>query len=128
MCVGTLAQVVDLTYKGPDLPSEVSVFRDIASGLHYIHTAKLMHLNIKPENILISKDARIKVSDLGFFGRSTRSDNCWLAPEVLEILSIGRTRVTRSDKNISWKVTPSSDIFSAGCVFFFLLHSRSSTR
>ena len=120
MCVGTLAQVIDGSYKGPNLPPDVLVFRDIAKWLHYIHSAKLMHLNIRPENILISKDARIKISDFSFVCSTTRSNNCWLAPEILEMMSIGRTRGTQGDnKNVSWKVAPSSDIFSAGCVFFF---------
>ena len=120
MCVGTLAQVIDGSYKGPKLPSDVSVLRDIASGIYYIHMEKMIHRNIKPDNILISKDARIKISDIGYADSIIHGGNCWLSPEMLAITRIGE----KSDRSISRKVTHSSDIFSAGCVFFFFLTRR----
>lgn len=57
MCIGTVAQVIDGSYKGLNLSSDFSALRDLAMELHYIHLEKLIHRNVKPENILISKDA-----------------------------------------------------------------------
>ena len=121
MCIGTLAQVIDGSFKGPNLSSDISVLRDVINGLYYVHSAKLVHRNIKPENILVSKDARMKLSDLSFADRITYGSCCWMAQEVLEMLVIARAFGADNGKNIKLKVPPSSDIFSAGCVFFVFL-------
>lgn len=122
MCVGTLAQVIDGSFKGPNLPSDISVLREITSGLLYIHSENLVHRNIKPENILISKDGRMKVSDLSFADCLTHGSCCWVAHELLEMMTTASCKLKeKSELSISWKVKPSSDIFSAGCVFFVFL-------
>ena len=121
MCVGTLAQVIDGSYKGPNLPSDVSVLHDITNGLHYIHTEKLVHRNIKPENIMISKNGRMKLSDLSYADSNNHGSCCWMAQESLEMLLIARAFGADNSKNFKLKVTPSCDIFSAGCVFFVFL-------
>jgi len=44
------------------------IFRDIISGLHALHEHDILHLDIKPENILfdsLGDDARIKITDFG---------------------------------------------------------------
>ena len=37
----------------------------IVSGLEYIHSQGVMHLDIKPENILCTVDGRPKLADFG---------------------------------------------------------------
>jgi len=88
----------------------------LASGLDCLHTHKMVHKDIKPENIYLCTDAqnnkRYKIGDLGLIKGSQKanSDNLfdfdfdnndgdcrYLAPEVLNAPS-----------------TPSSDIFSLG--------------
>lgn len=53
-------------YKGP-LPSDVEVVLQLAKGLEYIHSKKMVHRNIKPENVMISatNPVLIKWSDFG---------------------------------------------------------------
>lgn len=38
-------------------------FRDIAAGLVYLHNHRIVHGDIKPENLLISSDGRVKIGD-----------------------------------------------------------------
>jgi serine/threonine protein kinase len=37
---------------------------DAARGLHYLHSKEIVHRDVKPENILLSR-GRAKVADLG---------------------------------------------------------------
>jgi len=39
--------------------------RDIVSGLAYLHSQRICHSDIKPENVLISKDGVLKLADFG---------------------------------------------------------------
>ena len=44
------------------------LMRDLTSGLHALHQHDILHLDVKPENILfesIAEDARIKITDFG---------------------------------------------------------------
>ena len=44
------------------------IIRDLISGLHALHAHGILHLDIKPENILFNSmddDAKIKITDFG---------------------------------------------------------------
>jgi serine/threonine protein kinase len=43
-----------------------SLFSQLATTLHFLHSKGIVHGDIKPENILVSKDYRIKFCDFGF--------------------------------------------------------------
>jgi len=92
------------------------------SGLCYLHSLKIVHRDIKPQNVLISYpnvhgEVKAKISDFGmckklaigrhsFSSRSGIGTEGWIAPEILE----SETKITRA-----------CDIFSYGCVFYFVL-------
>ncbi|KAF1743564.1 hypothetical protein MXB_5352, partial [Myxobolus squamalis] len=94
------------------------------SGLLYLHDLRIIHRDLKPHNILITKPdargmARALISDFGLCKKlphgkaaltnhgSSMAGTCgWIAPEVFEG---------------THPLTFSSDIFSLGCIFFFLL-------
>lgn len=38
---------------------------DIANGLFSLHSKGIMHLDLKPANILLADDGKAKISDLG---------------------------------------------------------------
>ncbi len=41
------------------------IFKEILSGLRYIHRRKVAHLDIKLDNILFDKDFHVKICDFG---------------------------------------------------------------
>ncbi|GCE19983.1 WD40 repeat domain-containing serine/threonine protein kinase [Dictyobacter kobayashii] len=53
--------------RGTKLPPGlvVSFVKQIASALHFAHSAKLIHRDIKPENILLDRNDEILLSDFG---------------------------------------------------------------
>ena len=47
------------------------IIKDIASGLEYLHNYRIMHLDIKPANILLDSQGRYVISDFGLSHRAT---------------------------------------------------------
>ena len=54
----------------PVLPEEAIwyVVKQVATGLDQLHTKGLVHMDIKPDNILISDTGVLKLGDLGTYG------------------------------------------------------------
>ena len=62
----------------------LDVFRQAAQGLSAVHAAGLVHRDIKPDNILIGRDGRVRLTDFGLVQpRSVRREEV-TQPSVLE--------------------------------------------
>ena len=72
-------------------------FRQLVTGISYMHSHNICHRDIKPENLLLDKDMNIKISDFGlsaFIGEDAYDTNSlqhttcgspnYVAPEVLK--------------------------------------------
>ncbi|XP_075527795.1 membrane-associated tyrosine- and threonine-specific cdc2-inhibitory kinase-like isoform X1 [Dermacentor variabilis] len=65
---------------------------DLLLGVKHLHDHDLAHLDVKPENIFISKDGYYKLGDFGLVLDLKRDDSsdplegdpCYLAPELME--------------------------------------------
>ena len=120
MCFGSLFDVIEKTYNGPPLPPDNEVMFQIANGLNYIHSLNLVHLDIKPENILISMDGQIKLGDFGSCKETfkriciTSEPICgtpsWMAPELCP-----------TSRNKFIIIITMADVFSFGCVCLVFL-------
>ncbi|XP_059351964.1 serine/threonine-protein kinase/endoribonuclease IRE1-like [Daphnia carinata] len=117
-------------YNGPS-PCQIEVFRQLATGLAYIHSKKLIHRDIKPHNILIMRrpgkhqEIIIKWADFGLAKSvnekgyhswsGVRGTRNWWAPEVLKKLINENNAETKQ----FWG-TVKSDVFVLGLVFGFI--------
>ncbi len=76
------------------LPTVVEYVNQIASALQYIHNRKLIHRDVKPENMLITQSGVITLSDFGIAVRSHSERSLrqqdiggtgiYMAPELFE--------------------------------------------
>ncbi len=126
---------LDKVYRDPEkyqsfLPSQLEFMLQLSNGLEYIHSKNLIHRDIKPHNVLISKasdgNPLVKWGDFGLSKKITReqcilsghrgTDWYW-APEIWKMSKNNNDSLKKSndDDNV---ITIMSDIFSSGCVFF----------
>lgn len=68
----TLARIMNDLQNDITLDMISAVFDAVSHALEVAHSAKLLHLDIKPENVIVSKKGDVKVTD---FGLSTLMDS-----------------------------------------------------
>ena len=54
------------------IPALLHVFQQVCRALRYLHKMGLVHADMKPNNILVRKDGRVKVIDFGLVGPAGR--------------------------------------------------------
>jgi len=103
------------------------IIGEMAKGLHYAHTKtsaqnsplKVVHRDISPQNILISLDGEIKITDFGIAKAATRSH------ETLPGTFKGKFAYMSPEQASQKELDYRSDLFSMGILFFEMLtHSR----
>lgn len=98
----------------------------VAQALQHAHEQNVIHRDVKPSNVMITKDNGLKVLDMGI-------------ARLVEPVGVttSRTRLTQSASGLGtpevmspeqWsdasEVRPQSDIYSLGCTLFFSLTGR----
>jgi len=61
----SLAEILDRRQAPLDLDEAAAVLEPVGSALGYAHANGVLHLDIKPGNVLITRDGRAKVADFG---------------------------------------------------------------
>lgn len=96
----------------PSLTAIVEIIFAISLALDYAHNRGVIHLDIKPSNILIDKNGIPKLADFGIARKGVQKEGgiiigtpFYIAPERLKRGYAG----------------PKSDLFSLGCVLYELL-------
>ncbi len=88
---------------------------EIGRALTAAHDARLVHRDVKPQNVLIDPDGRAKVTDFGI-ARSLEAEGLTLAGRVL-----GTTDYVSPEQALGERVTQQSDIYSLGICLYEML-------
>jgi len=113
-----LKKLLDTCEGGLDGPTTKSFLYQLLRGIAYCHQHRVLHRDLKPQNLLISHDGALKLADFGLaraFGIPVRSYThevvtLWYrAPDVL----MG-----------SRKYSTPVDIWSIGCIFAEMANGR----
>ncbi|CCE66077.1 hypothetical protein TPHA_0O01080 [Tetrapisispora phaffii CBS 4417] len=66
LCVGDLFQYLERSgWKNVPVSEKFCIFKQVAEGLKFIHSKGIVHRDVKPENILLTKDGICKLTDFG---------------------------------------------------------------
>ncbi|HEY3612413.1 MAG TPA: Stk1 family PASTA domain-containing Ser/Thr kinase [Gaiellales bacterium] len=112
----TLKQVIQ---KDGPLPAEraIAIAMQVLAGLRYAHEHGVVHRDVKPHNVLVGDDGRIKVTD---FGIAHAGD-----PQMTEVGSIvGTAQYLSPEQARGRTVGPQTDIYSLGVVLYEMLAGR----
>jgi len=92
-----------------------SYLHQILKGIYYCHTKKVLHRDLKPQNILLDKVGNLKIADFGL----ARTYCFQLRPYTREVVSIWyrSPELLLGSKVYSTPV----DIWSIGCIFAEML-------
>jgi len=102
------------------LPEVVTLTSQIAEGLSAAHVVDIVHCDLKPDNILLSRDGRTIITDFGIARKRCRSDEA----EHAEGPVMG-TPAYMSPEQVSGSVLDGrSDIYSIGVMMFEMLSGR----
>lgn len=86
------------------------------AGIGYAHRAGLVHCDVKPHNMIVSPDGRLKVTDFGIaralstIQPDERADVVWGSPQYFS-----------PEQAVGEAPSPSSDVYSLGIVLYEVL-------
>jgi len=97
----------------------ISIAIQLCEGLNAVHRKKVVHRDIKTENILLSASDEVKIADCGLAARFINEEGF-----AAELGMAGTTAYMSPEQARGEPLDQRSDIFSAGIVFYELLTGR----
>jgi serine/threonine protein kinase len=102
-----------------------SFFKDITSGLAYLHSTHHVHRDLKPSNILLHRDGSGFHCLISDFGEVQPENALQISTGATGTISYCAPEVLRQDKSGRYEnYTTKSDIFSLGMVLYFICFRR----
>ncbi|MCI4659213.1 Stk1 family PASTA domain-containing Ser/Thr kinase [Cryobacterium algoricola] len=115
----------DIIREGPVQPTEaVRIIDGVLTALEYSHRAGVVHRDIKPGNIMITKTGQVKVMDFGI--ARAISDSSTTVAQTTAILGTASYFSPEQAKGES--VDARTDLYSTGVVLFEMLTGRTPFR
>lgn len=111
---GDLAQLVQaFKQRGKLIPEPAiwSYFSQVCAALQHMHMNRIMHRDVKPSNVFITRDKMVKLGDLGL-GR-------FFNPKSIAARSlVGTPYYMSPERVLEQEYEYSSDVWSAGCLLY----------
>lgn len=114
-----LKQLINESEGGLPIEKASRLFIQACAGVGYAHRAGLVHCDIKPHNMLITPDNRLKVTDFGI-ARALASIN----PEERTNAIWGSPSYFSPEQAAGTPPSPASDVYSLGVVLYEMVTGR----
>jgi len=92
----------------------------ICAGIGYAHRAKLIHADVKPQNVLVTENDNLKVTDFGIAQALASTTS----PRERQKVVWGSPHYFSPEQAQGEYPTPASDVYSIGVVLFEMLTGR----
>ena len=96
----------------------LDIMAGVLDGLAAAHASGIVHRDVKPENVLLTRDGRLKVADFGLARAQAAAGHTRAG------LLIGTVAYLPPEQVTGEATGPRSDVYSAGVVLFELLTGR----
>lgn len=116
----TLKQIIRDTYSSGDIITinrALDLTIQMCQGIGYAHRANLVHCDVKPQNMLVTHDDRVKVADFGI-ARAFTGDTI-IQEQVSQVW--GTPQYFSPEQAAGESATPASDVYAIGLTLFELL-------
>ena len=113
----TLKEYIDEKHELP-WREAVNIAMQIAKGLEVAHKNSIVHRDIKPHNIMITKDGNIKVTDFGIARANSQKTM------TVEKTAIGSVHYISPEQAKGGFIDHRSDLYSLGIVLYEMLTGR----
>ncbi|XP_054515590.1 dual serine/threonine and tyrosine protein kinase isoform X4 [Pan troglodytes] len=94
---------------GLTLETRLQIALDVVEGIRFLHSQGLVHRDIKLKNVLLDKQNRAKITDLGF-----------CKPEAMMSGSIVGTPIHMAPELFTGKYDNSVDVYAFGILFWYI--------
>jgi len=109
-------ELFDIVYYTGKLEEKIArtIFSQIVAGLQAMHKVGLCHRDIKPQNILLTKNFQVKIADFG-------SSKIFNRQELMKTFRVGTKGYQAPEVLLRRGYTLKCDIFSLGVLLFVIL-------
>lgn len=126
--IGTLQSYLLLQSHPLGEQEVVVIFRQIASGLAYLHSKNIVHLDLKMANIFVTGEGFVKIGDFGIAQYMQHYDDTNQLTKQRDSISssqqLGTLAYSSPERCLGEPTDFKSDIWSLGCILYELLTLR----
>jgi eukaryotic-like serine/threonine-protein kinase len=96
------------------LERKLDIAIEVLTGLHFAHQRGVIHRDVKPSNVRVMPDGRVKIMDFGI-ARLQKAEATGSGAIV------GTPTYMAPEQITNGAITPATDVFSVGCMLYELL-------
>lgn len=106
--------------KNGAMPEEraLQVVADAAAGLAFAESLRLVHRDIKPDNLMLDQHGTVKIVDLGLAGATSEAEE----------MAVGTPHFMAPEQVLKQPVDHRTDLYALGCTFYRLVTGKTPFR